>query len=89
MTDCPIAPTTLGPGRFKVVTPKEAVAGAYQDDREIAIICDTGSAQQEFRAVFRLSDLRGYRGHTTSPEGFSLLYSQDESGQAWIEISRR
>lgn len=89
MTDCPAMPTTLSTGRFKVVTPKEILTGAYQDDREIAIVCDTGSGHQEFKAVFRLSDLHGYRGHTTSPEGFNLLYSHGEDGRSWIEISRR
>lgn len=90
MTDTPTASAELATGSFPLVTPKEAIVGAYQDDREITVICDTGSVYQEFRAVFRLSDLpfNGYRGHTTSPEGFGVLY-YEKGERSWIEISAR
>lgn len=92
MADTPIASTELVIGDFRLVTPEETIIRAYQDDREITVICDTGTVYQEFKAVFRfrLSDLpwSGYRGHTTSPEGFGLLsYEMDD--QLWIEISPR
>lgn len=90
MTDTPASAAELVVGNFPLVTTREAIVGAYQDDREITVICDTGSVYQEFKAVFRLSDLplNGYRGHTTSPEGFGILY-YEKDGHAWVEISRR
>lgn len=90
MTDTPTASAELVAGKFPLVTARETIVGAYQDDREITVICDIGSAYQEFKAVFRLSDLpfNGYRGHTTNPEGFALLY-YEENERPWIEISPR
>jgi hypothetical protein len=90
MTDTPTASAELIVGKFPLVTARETIVGAYQDDREITVICDTGSVYQEFTAVFRLSDLpfNGYRGHTTGPEGFSLLYYEKDE-RPWIEISPR
>lgn len=90
MTDNPVDTSELMTGRFRLITEKTAIIGAYQDDREITVICDTGSIYQEFRAVFRLSDLpfSGYRGHTTSPEGFGVHY-YEQGGGDWIELSLR
>lgn len=90
MTDTSTVPAALVAGNFRLVTTKEVIIGAYQDDREITVVCGTGPMHQKFRAVFRLSDLPrgGYRGQTTSPEGFSLLY-YEEGGQSWVEILPR
>jgi rhodanese-related sulfurtransferase len=90
MTDAPIDASELVTGRFRLMTEKSAIIGAYQDDREITVVCDTGTVHQKFKAVFRLSDLpfMGYRGHTTDPVGFNVHYD-GEGEEAWIEIARR
>ena len=90
MTDTPTASAELVAGNFPLVTARDTIVGAYQDDREITVVCNIGSVCQEFKAVFRLSDLpfNGYRGHTTSPAGFALLY-YEKNEEPWIEISPR
>lgn len=90
MTDVPTDASELVTGRFRLVTERSAIIQAYEDDREVTVICDTGNAHQKFKAVFRLSDLpfMGYRGHTTDPAGFSVHYD-GEGEEAWIEIARR
>lgn len=63
---------------------------AYQDDREITVGFSGMHINSNYRvkAVFRINDLDGLRGHTTEPSGFNLrVFGKSDS--PFVEITLR
>lgn len=91
---------TLPTGTFALLTPWEAIHGAWVDERAVDIKFSDGSIDHSAQAVFRLSsspttDLKvkntplELRGHTLEPNGFQLRALRQENGAARIEVARR
>ncbi len=66
------------------------IRSAYEDDREIEIGFSGTTVNNNYRAkaVLRLHDSDGLRGHTTEPEGYNLRVFHN-NGTPFVEVTSR
>lgn len=83
-------------GSFPLVTPWEALHGAWVDDRSVTIAFSDGVGLRSVEAVFRFSTSPAaasvppeLRGHSLDPDGYRFHAILQADGTAQVEVTRK